>query len=104
MPGRGLRPDWKKLRRKIRCALFRSAESTILVDMTVKEPVSQLSEKELAHNLRGVEHAIAQQRLEGLTVSESTIQDMRRDARGEIPADEVIANIYALFEHVAILK
>jgi hypothetical protein len=40
----------------------------------------------------------------GLSVSDSTVEDMRRAARGEIPADEVIANIYARFEHVTILK
>jgi hypothetical protein len=72
--------------------------------MTVKEPIAQLSEKELERNLRAVDHAIAQQRLEGLTVSESTVEDMRRAARGEIPADEVIANIYARFGDVPILR
>ena len=72
--------------------------------MTVKEPIARLSEKELERNLQAVDHAIAQQRLEGLRVSDSTVEDMRRAARGEIPADEVIANIYARFEHVAILK
>lgn len=49
--------------------------------MTVKEPVVQLSEKELERNLRAVEHAVAQQRLEGSTVSEATAEDMRRAAR-----------------------
>jgi len=72
--------------------------------MTVKEPVTRLSEKELERNLRAVGHAVAQQRLEGLTVSESTVEDMQRAARGEIPASEVIANIYARFEHVALLR
>jgi hypothetical protein len=72
--------------------------------MTVKEPVVRLTEKELERNLRAVDHAIAQQRLEGLTVSESTVEDMRRAAHGEIPADEVIANIYARFGHVTLLE
>jgi hypothetical protein len=72
--------------------------------MTVKEPVARLTEKELECNLRAVEHAIAQQRLEGLTVSESTVEDMRRAAHCEIPADEVIANIYARFGHVTLLE
>jgi antitoxin VbhA-like protein len=71
--------------------------------MAVKEPFMTLTERELAQNLRAVDHAVAQQKLEGLTVSESTVEDMRRAARGEIPADEVIANIYARFGHVAIL-
>jgi hypothetical protein len=72
--------------------------------MTVKEAAARLADLELEHNLRAVDHAIAQQRLEGLTVSESTVEDMRRAARGEIPADEVIANIYARFGHVPILQ
>ena len=104
MPGRGLRQGWKKLLHKAEYALFRLSQSTIIVTMTVKEPVAPLTEKELERNLRAVDQAIAQQRLEGLTVSESTVEDMRRAARGEIPADEVIANIYGRFEHVAILK
>ena len=104
MPGRGLRQGWKKLLHKAEYALFRFSQSTIIVTMTVKEPVAPLTEKELERNLRAVDQAIAQQRLEGLTVSESTVEDMRRAARGEIPADEVIANIYGRFEHVAILK
>jgi hypothetical protein len=72
--------------------------------MTVKEPIARLSEKELERKLQAVDHAIAQQRLEGLKVSDSTVEDMRRAARVEIPADEVIANIYARFGHVTILK
>jgi len=72
--------------------------------MAVKEPITQLSKQEVERNLRAVDHAIAQQALEGLTVSESTVEDMRRAARGEIPADEVVANIYARFKHVPILR
>ena len=75
-----------------------------MVTMTVKEPVARLTGEELERNQRAVDHAIAQQRLEGLTVSESTIEDMRRAARGEIPARDVIVNIYARFGHVALLE
>ncbi len=64
----------------------------------------ELTEQELQLNLRAVEHAIAQQRLEGLTVSEATIEDMRRAARGEISDDEVIANLYAEFPNVPIFR
>ena len=60
--------------------------------------VERISEVELERNLRAVEHAIAQQRLEGLTVSESTVEDMRRAARGEIADEDVIANIYARYK------
>jgi hypothetical protein len=69
--------------------------------MAVAERVSGV---ELERNLRAVEHAIAQQRLEGLTVSESTAEDMRRAARGEIADEEVIAIIYARYPHVAIFR
>jgi hypothetical protein len=102
--GRGLRRGWTRPALKSNQALFEAAKETILITMTVKERVAQLSEKDLEPNLRAVDHAIAQQRLEGLTVSESTVEDMRRAARGEIPADEVIGNIYARFGHVTILK
>jgi hypothetical protein len=59
---------------------------------------SPLTEQEQERNLRAVDHAIAQQRLEGLTVSASTVEDMQRGAWGEISDDEVIANIYARFK------
>ena len=44
---------------------------------------------------QALRHAVAQQKLEGLVVSEETIQDMRRAAAGEIDDDDVIANILA---------
>lgn len=65
---------------------------------------SLLTDEETERSLRAVEHAIAQQALEGLTVSEDTAADMRRASRGEISDEEVIANIYARFGHVAILR
>lgn len=64
----------------------------------------QMTEQERERNMRAVEHAIAQQRLEGLTVSDATIADMRRAARGEIGDEQVIANIYARYEHVPIFR
>jgi len=60
--------------------------------------------KELQRHLRAIDHAIAQQSLEGLTVSEETVADMHRAARGEIAAENVIANIYARFKHVPIFR
>ena len=44
---------------------------------------------------RALRHAVAQQKLEGLIVSEETIQDMRRAAAGEIDDEDVILNILA---------
>jgi hypothetical protein len=72
--------------------------------VVVKTPKNPLTDQELERNLRAVDNAVAQQTLEGLTVSTETIEDMRRAARGEIPAEEVIANIYARFKHVPITR
>lgn len=63
-----------------------------------------LTEQQIQSNMRDVAHAIAQQELEGLKVSEATAEDMRRAARGEIPADEVIRNIHARLKHGEILR
>jgi len=65
--------------------------------MPVVEKHARISPSELEQRMLAVDNAIAQQELEGLTVSQATIQDMRRAARGEITDDEVIANIYARF-------
>ena len=51
--------------------------------------------------MRAVDHAIAQQELEGLKVPKPTIDDLRRAARGEIDTDEVRRNIYRRFRNVA---
>jgi hypothetical protein len=60
--------------------------------------------KEIQRNMRAVAHAIAQQELEGLKVSEATIEDMQRAAHGEINSDEVIRNIHARLKHAQILR
>ena len=60
--------------------------------------------EEIERNLRAVDHAIAQQALEGLTVSDEVVEDMRRASRGEIPDEQVIANIYARHKHVPIFR
>ena len=51
-------------------------------------------ESESERNEQAIRHAVAQQALEGLKVSEETIADMRRAAVGEISDDEVIQNIF----------
>ena len=63
-----------------------------------------LTNSEIEENLRAVARAIAQQELEGLKVPESTVEDLRRAARGEISTDEVIRNIHRRFTHVPILQ
>jgi hypothetical protein len=66
--------------------------------------VATLTEQNVARNIRAVEHAIAQQELEGLKVSKATVEDMLRAARGEIRSEDVIRNIYARFKHVPIFR
>jgi len=66
--------------------------------------MTTLTEQEIQDNLRGVAHAIAQQELEGLKVPESTVDDLRRAARGEIDTEEIIRNICRRFNHVSILE
>jgi hypothetical protein len=66
--------------------------------------MTPFTEQEVQRNMRAVAHAIAQQELEGLKVPESTMADLRRAARGEIDADEVIRNIYGRFKNVPIFR
>ena len=65
--------------------------------------MTTLSEQDIQRNMRDVAHAIAQQELEGLKVSDATVEDMQRAARGEIGSDEVIRNIHARVKHAQIL-
>ena len=62
------------------------------------------AERDIQRNMRAIAHAIAQQELEGLKVTESTIADLHRVARGEIDTDEVIRNIYRRVQNVALLR
>ena len=66
--------------------------------------MTTLTEQEIQCNMRDVAHAIAQQELEGLTVSKATVEDMQRAARGEIEPDEVIRNIHARLKHAQVLR
>ena len=59
-----------------------------------------LTETDIQRNLRAVDHAVAQQELEGLKVPESSVANLRRIARGEIQSDEENRNIYSRFKHV----
>lgn len=62
-----------------------------------------LTEQEIQRNMRHVAHAIAQQELVGLKVTDATIADLHRVALGEIDTDEVIRNIYSRVQNVALL-
>jgi len=63
-----------------------------------------LSKHEIDKNQRAFDHAIAQQALEGLTVPEQVIEDMKRAVRGEITSSEIIKNIYRQFPDVEIFQ
>jgi Antitoxin VbhA len=66
--------------------------------------MTTLSEQDIQRNMRGVAHSIAQQELEGLTVSAATVADLQRVARGEINTDEVIRNIHRHVQNVSLLR
>ena len=61
-------------------------------------------EAEIQINMRAVAHAIAQQELEGLKVSDATIADLHRAARGEIAVDEVSRNIFSRLPNAPLLR
>jgi len=56
-------------------------------------------EQKINQNLRAVENAIAQQRLEGLEVPPDVAEEMKRAARGEIDIEEGIRNTILKFTH-----
>ena len=55
--------------------------------------------QKINQNLRAVENAIAQQRLEGLEVPPDIAEEMKRAARGEIDIEEGIRNTILKFTH-----
>ncbi len=57
------------------------------------------NEQKIRFNLKAVENAVAQQRLEGLEVPLEVIEDMKRAARGEIDIADGIRNTYEKFAH-----
>jgi len=59
-------------------------------DMKACKPVED--NPEIRQNLKAVENAVAQQRLEGLEVPPDVIEEMKRAARGEIGIEEGIQN------------
>ena len=56
-------------------------------------------EQKISQNLKGVENAVAQQRLEGLEVPPEIVEEMNRAARGEIEIEEGIRNTVRRFTH-----
>ena len=66
--------------------------------------MTTFTERDIQRNMRSVAHAIAQQELEGLKVTASTVADLHRAARGEIDTDEVIRNICRRVQNVSPLR
>ncbi len=61
-----------------------------------------LSEQQINFNLNVVDNAIAQQTLEGLTVSEDVIINLRKAARGEITVDECLKIELRKYKHAKV--
>lgn len=57
------------------------------------------NEQKISQNLKAVENAIAQQRLEGLEVPPDVAEEMKRAAKGEIDIEEGIRNTVSKFTH-----
>jgi hypothetical protein len=64
--------------------------------------MTTLTDRDIRRNMQAVAHAIGQQELEGLKVTEATVADLHRAARGEIGTDEVIQNICRRVKHVSL--
>jgi hypothetical protein len=56
-------------------------------------------EQKISQNLKAVENAVAQQRLEGLEVPLDVVEEMKRAARGEIEIEEGIRNTVRRFTY-----
>ncbi|HUY69376.1 MAG TPA: antitoxin VbhA family protein [Alphaproteobacteria bacterium] len=58
-----------------------------------------MTDIEIQRNQRAVEHAVAQQRLEGLVVPPEAARDLQRMARGEMTAADALRAAHARFAH-----
>ena len=62
-----------------------------------------MTDQELRHNQWAVKHAIAQQRLEGITIPPETMNDLQSIARGEITPEDALKRAYDRFPNVQVL-
>lgn len=60
------------------------------------------NEQQIHQNLKAVDNAVAQQRLEGLEVPSDVIENMKRAARGEMAIEDGIQCTYEKFAHVEV--
>ena len=63
-----------------------------------------MTDTERQINRRAFGHALAQQRLEGLTVTPETQADLQKVADGATSMSTVIANLYERYAHVEVFK
>ena len=61
-----------------------------------------MTDFEILKNQRAVEHAIAQQRLEGLIVPPEAVSNLQRIARGEITTADALRAAHVRFDHAEI--
>ena len=58
-------------------------------------------EQKISQNMKAVENAVAQQRLEGLEVPPDIVEEMKRATRGEIEIEEGIRHTIRKFAQSA---
>ncbi len=63
-----------------------------------------MTQSEILKNQRAVQHAVAQQRLEGLIVPAEALGDLNRVARGEITIADALHAAQIRFNHVEIFQ
>jgi len=61
-----------------------------------------MTKSERAAHRRALDHAVAQQRLEGLTMSPETVAALKRVAKGKISTSDVIHELYTRYAHVKV--
>ena len=74
---------------------------TFMIQYTITKG-ARMTDVEKVRNQRAVEHAIAQQRLEGLAVPPEAMHDLQSMARGEMTLAEALHAAHIRFDHVQI--
>jgi len=63
-----------------------------------------MTKKEQRDNRRAIEHAIAQQALEGLAITPETLADLKRVAKGELESSDLIDTLYTRYAKIPVSK
>jgi len=61
-----------------------------------------VTKSERAAHRRALDHALAQQRLEGLTITPETVAALEQVAEGKMSTSDVINDLYARYAHVKV--